>query len=348
MSGFLLPFQLQNRNAFRIAHGSRTETSTLLVQLEKNGVTGLGEAAHVPYYGVSVEQSIKDIKGAWSEIEPFIGKPSNEFWSVANKELGQNHFAICALDIAHHDLLAKTERKSLSQALNIDISKTPKSSFTIGIGSAEEMLESIAKTDFPILKIKLGSEDDFELLKQIRGGTEKPLRLDINGGWDLRTTFKMLDLIHELGGIEFLEQPLAKTIIDENGEIRSKCNIPLMADEVCMREEDVIKVAPYFDGINIKLSKCGGITPALRMIRQARELDLKIMLGCMTESSAGISAMAHLAALVDYVDMDGANMIKNDPVEGVVIDNGTAIFNERLGHGGELKEDIDTSGIITL
>jgi L-alanine-DL-glutamate epimerase-like enolase superfamily enzyme len=348
MSSFLLPFQLKNRNVFRIAHGNRTETSTLLLQIDKDGYTGIGEAAHVPYYGISVEQSVKQIQEAWKELYPLVGKGFEAFWEKANLLLKGNHFALCSLDLAHHDWQSKKIRKSLAENLNVDISKTPVSSFTIGIDTAEAMSQVMKSSDFPAFKIKLGSEDDESLIKALREKSDKPFRIDVNGGWDLHYALKMIPVLEEIGGIEFLEQPLAKQIIEENRFIKEVIKVPLFADETCMFKEDVPKVAPYFNGINIKLSKCGGITPALKMIQEARELGLKIMLGCMTESSAGISAMAHLAALVDFVDMDGANMITNDPVDGVIVKAGMAEFKNRNGHGGLIKDEFLKKGIITL
>ncbi len=348
MSSFLLPYQLKNRNVFRIAHGNRTETSTLLLQIEKDGFTGLGEAAHVLYYGISVEESIRQIQVAWKELYPLVGEGFELFWEKANALMNGNHFALCMLDLAHHDWQSKKNGKSLAENLGVDLSKTPVSSYTIGIDSPEAMVEVMDGSDFPVFKIKLGSDDDKSLIKALREKSDKPFRIDVNGGWTLEYALQMLPVLDEIGGVEFLEQPMAKGVIKENGQIKTATELPLFADETCMFKEDVRKVAPYFDGINIKLSKCGGITPALEMIQEARELGLQIMLGCMTESSAGISAMAHIAALVDFVDMDGANMITNDPVDGVEIKVGVAEFKRRNGHGGLIKDEFLKEGIITL
>lgn len=348
MSSFLLPYQLKNRNVFRIAHGNRTETSTLLLQIEKDGFTGLGEAAHVPYYGISAEQSVRQIQEAWKKLYPLIGEGVGVFWEQANILMKGNHFALCALDLAHHDWQSKVNYKSLGENLGVNISKTPVSSYTIGIDSAEAMAQVMASSDFPLFKIKLGSEDDESLIKALREKSDKPFRIDVNGGWSLENALKMLPVLESIGEVEFLEQPLAKGILEENAQIKKATELPLFADETCMFKEDVRRVAPYFDGVNIKLSKCGGITPALEMIQEARELGLQIMLGCMTESSAGISAMAHIAALVDYVDMDGANMITNDPVDGVEVKAGIAVFKKRKGHGGQLKDEFLKEGIIAL
>ncbi|MCR9062496.1 MAG: dipeptide epimerase [Cytophagales bacterium] len=348
MSSFLLPYSLKNKKAFRIAHGQRTETQTLLIQIEKDGITGLGEAAHVPYYGISIESSLELISNIWGEMYPVIGESADQFWELAKSKLGKNHFALCALDIAHHDWLSKRNQMSLSSNLGINLKDVPVSSYTIGMDTFEEMQKSITETDFPYLKIKLGSEDDNNLIDKLREHSKKPFRIDVNGGWTLEYSLKMAKKLEEVGGIEFLEQPLGKGILESNGKIKDSTELLLFADETCMWKEDVKRCAPYFDGINIKLSKCGGITPALKMIKEARELNLKIMLGCMTESSAGISALAHLSPLVDFVDMDGACMISNDPVDGVKIMKGVAEFNDRFGHGGLLKDGIEQRGIIAL
>ncbi|UBM57611.1 dipeptide epimerase [Marinilongibacter aquaticus] len=349
MSSELIHFKVRNKKVFKIAHGARTHTDTLLLKLEKDGIVAYGEAAHVPYYGIDIKDSIADIAKHWGEIYPLVGKDAAVFWDKVRDLLGENHFAICALDMAHQDWLSKSKGVDLRAHLGIAKEmQTPKSSYTIGIDEVEKMKQSVDEIDFPFLKIKLGSENDAEILKALREHSDKPMRVDVNAGWQLAQAKEMLQLMHTLGNFELLEQAFPIREIEGNLQLKEMNLLPVFVDESCVSKEDVRRVAPYVDGINIKLTKCGGPTPAMEMIKTCRELGLKIMLGCMMESSIGISTLAQLACLVDFVDMDGSSMIANDPADGVKIVKGEAVFNDRLGHGAVLKDDIDYERKVTL
>lgn len=336
------PFTLKNRGAFRVAHGSRTHTDTLIVGIERNGFRGLGEAAHVPYYNIEVKSSIEAINrlAKNSFLQKDLDHESlNEFLV---KKLGGNHFAICALDMAYWDLKAQEQGQNLTDyiATKTELIKNngplPLSNFTIGIGTIDEMVSKVKATDFPALKVKLGTSEDDKIIKAIRQNTDATLRIDANTGWKTSEALYLSQVMLE-NDVEFIEQPFVREAYREMEQLRQGVDAIFIADESCKFESDVENCIGAFDGINIKLSKCGGITPALRMIARARSYDMKIMIGCMTESSIGISALSHLLPYVDYADLDGALLIENDPAEGVVIDKGVACFVDGVGHGGVLK-----------
>ncbi|SOE21774.1 L-alanine-DL-glutamate epimerase [Spirosomataceae bacterium TFI 002] len=333
---------LENKGAFKIAHGSRTHTDTLIVGLEKDGITGWGEAAHVPYYGIDVERSVREIQ-SFAKDSFLDQNPSHEaFNDFLVEKLKGNHFAICAMDMAYWDLRAKQAEKTLSDyilssgLLKQPAGRIPFSSFTIGIGTADEMAKKAKATDFPIIKVKLGTAEDDKLIRAIRKATNATLRIDANTGWRTSEAIYLSEVMNE-NGVEFIEQPFARDAYEEMSQLRQSVKAIFIADESCKFEADLEKCIGAFDGINIKLSKCGGITPTLRMIDKARNVDMKLMLGCMTESSIGISALSHLLPFVDYADLDGALLIKNDPAVGVKIVKGEAIFRGGFGHGGGLK-----------
>lgn len=331
-------FSLENKTPFRISHGVRTHTDTLFVKISQGGNEGIGEASHVPYYGITVKESQNLIEALSKEITGLFGESHEVFWRGIDALFGQNHFAKCAVDIAYYDWQAKKAGSQLYKYLGLSIENLPKSCFTIGMDTPDNMAETISKSDWPSFKIKLGGDNDLETLKYLKGFSEKPFKIDVNAAWELE---KAKDILPELAllGLEFIEQPLAKDKINEHGILQELSSTPIFADESCFSMSDVDRCSGYFDGINIKLTKCGGIYPALEMIKRARTLNLKIMMGCMTESSIGISTIAHLSSLVDYVDMDGAALLKNDPAEGVNVLKGVASFNEKHGHGASLKEE---------
>lgn len=333
----LIPYRLEHIKPFKIAHGERNYTDTLIVKVENDGITGFGEASHVPYYGYSLQDSINVIETFWPKIAPHFGKDPSEFWELLNVHFGENNFAKSAVDIAHYDWLSKKNEKPLWEYLGLTLKKLPLSSFTIGIDKLEEMGKALKDSDFPIFKIKLGSGNDWEILNYLRSISDKPFRVDVNGGWSLSESLANLPKLEELK-LEFLEQPLPKNNLEENTILKGIAEIPIFADESCCSMKDLQDCYENFDGINIKLSKCGGIYPSLQMAQEARRLGMKVMIGCMTESSIGISAIAHLSSLVDYVDLDGAMLIKNDPSDGVLLEKGKAIFNGRNGHGAILNE----------
>ncbi len=328
-------FTLKNSSPFKIAHGTRTETKTFIVELVDGEFTGLGDATPVPYYGVTPEFMAELAEKYRNEIEDFELDHPAAYWQYLDEFLGENKFLQCAIDMAAHDLWAKKNCKPLYKMLGLENSKVPLSNYTIGIDEPEKMVEKMLAVDFPIYKIKLGTENDLEIVKILRKHSKAVFRVDANCAWTAEQTIAYSKEFAELG-VEFVEQPLKKEAYEEMKAIKAISVLPLIADESCITETDVEKCIGAFHGINIKLAKCGGITPALRMIKSARKHNLKVMMGCMTESSVGISAIAQLLPLLDYVDMDGALLISNDPADGVKVVAGKVDFTDRNGIGAVL------------
>ena len=194
------------------------------------------------------------------------------------------------------------------------------------------MIGKVQEKPWPIYKVKVGTSDDITIVSALRENTDAVLRVDANAAWDLDTALKLIPQLKELG-VEFVEQPLAKDNWEGMNALYKQSSLPLLADESCVFEADVEKCKDHFHGINIKLTKCGGITPALRMIKKARELDLKVMIGCMNESTIGSAAIAHLLPLIDHVDMDGPLLLAEDLATGLGYDNGKIIYSEAPGLG---------------
>lgn len=336
MNYTLRQIQLENNKVFKIAHGARKYTDTLILEINIDGITAFGEGAHVPYYGISTEQTKELLSAHLSEIISFWNTEPAVFWPKINQLLGSNHYAKCIVDMAHYDWLSQKAGVPLALYIGSDMHNVPLSSFTIGIDSIENMISELKKSSFPIIKVKLGTSEDDEIIDALLAETNKTIRVDVNAGWDRNHAIEWANRFYDQG-IEFLEQPFPKDDLESTAWLKENVRIPIIADESVFDLKDVVKCAAAFHGINIKLTKCGGIYPALLMIQKAKELGLKTMLGCMTESSIGISALAHMAALVDYIDMDGATLIKNDPAEGVQIVAGKAIFKDCNGHSGRLK-----------
>ncbi|NJY61450.1 dipeptide epimerase [Salinimicrobium sp. CDJ15-81-2] len=328
-------FDLELKNTFRISHTSRDFQPTLIVELSDGEFTGYGEAAATSYYGVTVEGMVEKIMALENVIFEHLHKTPEELWEITAPYLNDNSFAQCALDIAMHDLHGKRNHLPLYKMWGLSLINIPLSNYTIGIDTAEKMVQKIKEFPWPLYKIKLGTDHDVELVKELRKHTDAVFRVDANAAWTAEQTIKNSVLLKDLN-VEFLEQPLS--VKDEEGmaEVYKKSVLPVIADESCITEADVDKCARYFHGINIKLTKCGGLTPARRMIARGRELGLKIMVGCMTESTVGISAIGHLLPLLDYVDMDGGMLIKNDIADGVRVYDEKTHFPDRNGTGALL------------
>lgn len=327
---------LKSKYPFRIAHGVRTETLTYIIEIQDGELTGYGEATPVPYYGIT-PQIMDDLLHEHLEaIENANWLHPAEYWNLLNPLIGHNHFLQCALDIAAYDLWAKRQNKTVYQHLGLSIDKIPFSNYTIGIDEIPKMIEKMKEFDFPIYKIKLGTEQDIEIVEALRKETNAIFRVDANTAWTVDQTIEFSKKMKNLG-VEFIEQPLKSGQYEEMKEVMKYTSLPIIADESCITEEDVHKCIGNFSGINIKLAKCGGITPGLRMIAEARKHKMTVMMGCMTESSIGISAIAQLLPLLDYVDMDGTMLIANDPAVGVYLEKGKAIFPDKPGIGAFLK-----------
>jgi L-Ala-D/L-Glu epimerase len=326
---------LKNKHVFRIAHGSRTQIDTLIVTISQEGLVGIGEATPVPYYGITAQNTADDIESIKEEIEAFGFDHPKELHEFVCKLLPNNSFARCAIDIAAYDLWAKKQHLPLYKALGLKLENLPLSNYTIGIDKIHIMVEKMREVNFPIYKIKLGTKEDLNIVKELRKHSDAIFRVDANCAWSVEETLLNAKEFKELG-VEFIEQPLKSYDSEGMKSVFLNSDLPIIADESCITESDVDICKELFHGVNIKLAKCGGITPALKMIENARSANMKVMMGCMTESSIGISAIAQLLPLLDYVDMDGALMIANDPALGVKIDSGKVIYNEKNGIGAEL------------
>lgn len=323
-----LPF----KDVFTTSKGSKTHQPSLLVELEHFGIKGYGEAPIISYYDLSVEKMEADISRKKLFIEKFSFTEPDRYWHYLHHLFPQNPFLVAALDIAAWDIYGKMKGRQLHQLWNLDTQKNPMTDFTIGIDSIEKMIEKIEANPWPIYKIKLGTADDIEIIKELRTHTNSILRIDANAAWDLDLAIQNIKILHELD-IELVEQPLAKDAWEEMKILKEQSPIPLFADESCVSEEDVEKCNGFFHGINIKLTKCSGLTPALRMIQNARELGLKVMLGSMNESSVGTSAMAQLLPLCDYADTDGPLLLAEDVAAGITYENGKIIYTNLPGLG---------------
>jgi len=258
-----------------------------------------------------------------------------QFWDKMFPLLKDDMFALCALDLAYNDLYAKKKGVKLYDLWGYNIEKNPLSNYTIGIDSMEKMVYKMKETPWPIYKIKLGTKDDIAIVTELRKHTTAIFRIDANCAWSVDETIKNAIALKDLG-VEFLEQPLAAKDIEGSKKVFINSVLPIIADESCQVETDIVKCHNLFHGINIKLVKCGGLVPARRMLKQAKELKLKTMVGCMTESSVGISAIAHLLPELDYVDMDGAMLLSNDIARGVSIHLGKIKYADGNGTGAEL------------
>lgn len=328
-------YELPFKHPFTISKGTKTHQPTLIVAIDHFGVRGYGEAPAITYYNITVEKMIEDMERCRPVIEKFAFTDPERFWHFLHHLLPNNPFLVCALDMAGWDLFGKVKKRPLYKLWGLDIQKTPKTDFTIGIDTVEKMVAKMEERPWPMYKVKVGVPGDIEMVHTLRNHTEAVLRVDANAGWTLEQAREKIPVLASLG-VEFVEQPLAKDNWDEMKMLMPESPIPLIADEACVKEADVEKCAGFFHGINIKLTKCSGITPAKRMITRARQLGLKVMIGCMNESTVGSAAIAHLAPQIDYLDMDGPLLQTEDTATGLGFENGTIIYNGFPGLGIQL------------
>lgn len=323
-----LPFQYP----FTISKGTKTHQPSLVVQLEHRGFIGWGEAPAITYYNITVDQMIEDLERKKTFVERFAFMDPERYWHYLHHLFPNNPFLVSALDMAAWDLYGKMCGKPLHRLWKADTTHCPITDYTIGIDSIPRMLEKMQEHPWPIYKVKVGTPDDVAILQAIRAHTKARLRVDANAGWTLDQALALLPEMESLG-VELIEQPLAKEAWSDMQQLRATSAIPLFADESCVFEADVEKCAPYFHGINIKLTKCSGITPARRMIQKARNLGLKVMVGSMNESSLGTAAVAHLLPFIDEVDMDGPLLLSEDIATGLHFKEGRAIIPDQPGLG---------------
>ncbi|MFL5742134.1 MAG: dipeptide epimerase [Flavisolibacter sp.] len=335
-------YNLKFRHPFTISRGTKTHQPTLIVALEHLGHVGYGEAPAISYYNIPVEQMISDLERKKPFVEKFAFTEPERWWHYLHHLFPSNHFLVCALDMAGWDLYGKMKVKPLKEFWKPKEPKDPICDYTIGIDSMEKMVEKLKEKPWPIYKIKLGTDRDTEIIESLREHTDAVFRIDANAAWKAGEALEKIKAFEQLG-VEFVEQPLAKDDWEGMKWLYERSPLPLIADEACVRENDVEKCKGYFHGINIKLTKCSGPTPALRMIENARSLDLSIMVGAMNESTIGSAAIAHLMPVIDYVDADGPLLLEEDLATGLIYKNdGHIITSAEPGLGVRINDGVDS------
>ncbi len=327
-------YELQLKHVFTISKNSRTTTPDMQVQIHYEGYTGYGEAAIPPYYPENPESAKKFYEklNLGQFKDPF---EMEKILDYVDHVAPGNHFAKASIDIALHDLVGKLMGYPLYKIWGYDKSKAPSTSFTIGIDEPETVKQKTREADrFNVLKVKLGGDNDREMINSVRGvALEKPLYVDVNGGW--KDKQQALEMVHwlEEKGIVFVEQPMPTDQTEDIAWLSEKSPLPIIADESIQRLPSVMDAYQVYDGINIKLMKCTGIREAHKMLNLARSLDMKVLMGCMVASSCSISAAAQLSPAIDWADLDGNLLISNDPFEGVLVEDGKLVLPDRPGIG---------------
>ncbi len=327
------PYTLELKHVFTVAVSSRTTTPVVLTEIEYNSVTGYGEASMPPYLGESHES----VQAFLAKVD--MGKYENPFeletiLADIDAIAPGNPAAKASIDIALHDLVGKLLNQPWYNIWGFNKAETPYTSFTIGIDTADVVRQKTKEAaEFKVLKVKLGRENDKEMIETIRSVTNVPITSDVNQGW--KDKQQALDMIHWLKekNIVMVEQPMPKTQIDDLAWLTERSPLPIIGDEGVQRLEDVKKAHGVYHGINIKLMKCTGMREAHKMVVLARALGMKVMLGCMTETSCAISAASHLSPMVDWADLDGALLIKNDIYDGTKVIDGKVTLMDRPGIG---------------
>lgn len=344
MSEILFSYAIQDltlRHTWTIARGSSDCKTNVFVKLVCEGVTGYGEAAPNIRYEETAASSVDFLKLAQSTVEKAdLWHYHNLAEEVAELIPGQTA-AKTAIDIAVMDWIGKKVGLPLHRYFGLNKAKTPITTYSIGIDTPEVIKQKIGEAaPFPVLKIKVGLKNDEEVIAAVRSVTDKPLRVDANEGWaDKEEALRKIEWL-QTQGVELIEQPMPAAMLKETAWLRQRVQIPIIADESVKTTRNIPELAGAFDGINLKLMKAGGIQEAMRMIVLARAFDMKIMLGCMVESSLAISAAASLAPLVDYADLDGNLLISNDPFTGVKVADGQLVLQDAPGVGADPAANI--------
>lgn len=334
-------YDLPFRHPFTISRGTKTHQPTFIVELEHFGIKGYGEAPAISYYNIPVEKMTSQLEFKRSMLEKFSFTDPERFWHYLHHLFPGNSFLVCALDMAGWDLYGKMNRKKLSVLWGLGI-KNPVTDFTIGIDTIDAMVKKMTEFPWPVYKIKLGTNDDVAVISELRKHTSSVIRVDANAAWEAGDALEKINIFKNLQ-VEFIEQPLAKENWEGMKYLYDRSPLPLIADESCIAENDVEKCHLHFHGINIKLTKCGGITPARRMIARARELDMKVMLGSMNESTIGTAAIAQMSPAADYLDADGPLLLAEDIANGLTYDNGKLTCSDRPGLGINFLGSFTTS-----
>jgi L-alanine-DL-glutamate epimerase-like enolase superfamily enzyme len=325
--------ELRTKHPFLIARGGQAEHKTVWVRLrDRDGLEGWGEAAPTEYYGETPETVLAVLNHYVSQL------PDDPFDLEATERkldflVALNPSARAAISMALHDLVGKRLGVPLWKLWGLDPKQAPRSTFTIGLDSPEKMRAKVLEAEqYPVLKVKLGTHRDVEILRTLRDATDRELRVDANCAWTRKHAIKMLPVLEEFG-VTVLEQPLPPHDIEGLAAVSRASRLPIIADESCLVATDIPKLAGAVDGINIKLAKCGGLREAIRMIAVARAHSMMVMVGCMIETSIAITGAAHFTPLVDIVDLDGAALLGHDPFVGATIDHGQVVLPTEPGLG---------------
>lgn len=337
--------ELNPTHPFVIARGGYAHHRNVIVRLtDEDGVEGFGEAAPNRYYG----ESVSTVIAALGQFKPILERADPYALEATeghlNRVLRGNASAKSAVSAALHDLVGKKLGLPIYKLWGLDASTTTQSSFTIAIAENDELERRVGEArDYPILKIKLGTDRDMEIVRIVRSAApQKRLRVDANAAWTAKHAVQMADFLAD-NQVEMLEQPVPANDIEGLRFVRNRSKVPVFADESCLVATDVAKLAGAVDGINIKLAKCGSLREALKMVHAARALDMQVMAGCMIESSLGISAIAQISPLLDSADFDGAALLSNDPFRGVTIAGGTVQLTDGPGLGATPAPTVDLS-----
>jgi len=327
------PYELQLRHVFTVATNSRTTTPVVLTTIGYDGVTGFGEASMPPYLGESHESVLNFLSKVNLEqfTDPFL---MEDILAYIEGVMPGNYAAKASLDIALHDLTGKLLGQPWFRLWGLNPEKTPLTSFTIGIDTADVVREKTLEAGaFKMLKIKLGRDNDREMIETVRSVTDVPIFVDVNQGWKDRVyAMEMAHFLNENNCL-FIEQPMHKDQKDDIAWLTAGSPLPIIADEALQTVGDMLGMKGIYSGINIKLMKCGGMHAAYKMVTMARQMGMKILIGCMTETSCAVSAAAQLSPLVDWADLDGNLLISNDVYEGMTVVDGRVSIPDRPGIG---------------
>lgn len=325
---------------FTIARGSITTQPSLVVELEHDGLRGYGEVTENAFYGHTFESITASLKKVAGRLDAYATEQPGDLWPEFHGLIDGDMFALSALDMAAHDLCGRRKQVPTWQEWGLAWANVPQSSFTIGIDTIDGMVARLHERPvWGIYKIKLGTSEDLEIVTELRKHTDAVFRVDANCGWTADEAIRNSKALADLN-VEFIEQPLATDALRaDKARLAVESALPIIADEDCQTLHDVARCVGMFHGVNVKICKCGGLTPAIQMLKDARKLSMKTMVGCMVESSIGISAAAQLLPLLDYADLDGAVLLKDEPARGATVVNGQVTLSDLPGCGAELLSD---------
>jgi len=328
-------YELKLKQAWGLSRGTWTIRRNAFVRIEKDGLVGIGEAAPIARYDETAESAAAFIEKARPVLERDLSEYALRSAEIAALAPGE-HAGKAALDMALLDWAAKRLGAPVWKLFGLDGERSVQTTYSIGIDEVPVMQQKLHEApDFGVYKIKVGTPDDRKIIEGIREVTDKPLLTDANEGW--KTKEEALEMINWMAdrGVVLVEQPLPADRLEDQGWLKERAKIPLFADECLIRPSDLPRIAPYFHGVNVKVMKCGGVQEAVRLAGMARALGLRLMIGCMIETSLGISAAAAVAQLFDHADLDGNLLISNDPFRGVRVEGDRLVLSDRPGLGVE-------------